>query len=215
MNTKTLSFLFSVLLFTSVVHAQVQQGSTLIGGQLSFSTNTADIPENQSHTNNKTGSFQLRIGKAFRENSASGISIGLSTYKNATEHPVNNELVNVIRKGNTFYAGAFHRKYKPLGNDFYFFGELGAGYTFSNTTYIPEEQKSKAHTVSAQATPGLSYQVLKKAHIELLLPGIANITYHSSRSDEQRNNKTRAFSFSSSLQHNPLESLAVGFSLFL
>ena len=211
MNTKTLSFLFFTLIFASISKAQIQQGSTLIGGQLSFRTNTADFEENQSHTSNNAGTFHLQIGKAFRENSVSGISLGYSAYKNTTKQSAN----ETIRKGNTFYAGAFHRMYKPLGSDFYFFGALDAGYTFSNTTYLPEEQKSKAHTVSAQLTPGLSYQVLKNAHLELLLPGLANITYHSSRTVDQRNNKTSAFSFSSSLQHNPLESLAVGFSLFL
>ncbi|MCF3108859.1 porin family protein [Niabella sp. CC-SYL272] len=191
-------------------NAQVEKGSTLLGGQLGFTTQG-----DTSSKNNTNGQINIRAGKAYKDNMVFGISLGYAGAKNEMNPDVNDQ------KNTSYTAGIFNRCYKELGHDFYFFGEAGLGYSYGKTTWtdnLPSSQKKRSLTSSSVGlgvTPGIAYRVLDHLHMELLIPSLLAVNYSSNKlkSEGTESYKNHTFSFNTAFNRNPLESLGVGFSL--
>lgn len=190
-------------------NAQVEKGSTLLGGQLGFTTQG-----DTSSKKNTNGQIAIRAGKAYKDNRVFGISLGYAGTKNEMNPNMSDQ------KNTSFTAGIFNRCYKELGHDFYFFGEAGLGYSYGKTTWtnaLPASQIKRSQTSSSVGlgvTPGLAYRVLDQLHMELLIPSLLAVNYSSSKlkSEGAEQYKANIFSFNTAFSRNPLESLGVGFS---
>ncbi|MCD2422713.1 porin family protein [Niabella pedocola] len=190
-------------------NAQVEKGSTLLGGQLGFTTQG-----DTSSKKNTNGQIAIRAGKAYKENRVFGINLGYAGTKNEMNSNGSEQ------KNTSFTAGIFNRCYKELGHDFYFFGEAGLGYSYGKTTVKEDLPSSKrkinqtSSSIGLGVTPGIAYRVLDHLHMELLIPSLLAVNYSNNKVDFDGTQqfKTNTFSFNTAFSRNPLESLGIGFS---
>jgi hypothetical protein len=91
----------------------------------------------------------------------------------------------------------------------------------SKQTNTPDTQGAAVETIRQSGgqltlTPGLSYRILNKLHLEIVIPNIINIQYSVQKDDKQTGNqKQTQFSFNSSLNSMGLDNLSVGFHFIL
>jgi hypothetical protein len=213
----SLLFICSSLLAT----AQIKKGAVLLGGQIAFSDAESESnnnqPNQQQTQKNNNAFFRISVGKAIKENTVAGINAGYGSNKN--ENFNNNTLVS-SSDFKQYSVGVFYRQYKKIGGNFYFFGEGGADYIGSTQkdNNFPGNNliTRKGSGVQLSLTPGISYQVLKKLQLEILIPDIAALQYNTLKTTAQNSNsKQNQFSFNTSLSSSPFNSLGVGFRLVL
>ena len=214
-------FYFFVLVISIAcsASAQIKKGSILLGGQLYYS-NSKTQSENINQKS-ENGTIGVSLGKAFRENSVVGFNFSFSPTRQTALFS-GSDTFDVTY--NRFNIGAFFRKYKQLGKDFYFFGQVDGAYITSNQKhdYVAAggNVKSTQRGGFVALTPGISYQIFKKMHLELTLPNILSLQYLVTKVDseiQQANDyKTEEFSFYSNLNNNTgLGWLGVGFRFIL
>lgn len=165
MKTKILSSL-AILFFAATTSAQITEGKYLLGG--SFGLNSA------TNQNSNSVSTNLQFGKAIKENTVVGI-IG-SIYISNNKSPGQNTRVD------QYSGGVFSRKYKPLKNNFYLFGEMDATYQSYNTNYtyftnVNQTLITKSHSGFIAFAPGISYSVTKHLQMEITMQNLASIYY--------------------------------------
>lgn len=205
---------FIIFIFIGInADAQIAKGSILLGGQISYyNSNYSSVQQTQKTTG---ASFIISVGKTFKENSVYGVNLGYSPNSNKTDN------VNIDKtETNSYNIGVFYRKYKHLDKDFYFFAEFGAAYNYSKST--DSDSSGIKSTTGTQlggqlyVTPGISYKLLKNFQLEILIPNIISINYTESKtSSPTQTNKQNYFSFNTSLNSSPFNSLAVGFRFIL
>jgi hypothetical protein len=211
-----LLFAFFFMSIAMSSFAQIKKNDFLVGGQLSYDYwNTEQ--DNNSQTQ-KNGTIDIFAGKAIRENRVAGILLGYS--------PVHNESVTIngteTRKDNYYSVGGFYRAYNKIGRDFYFFAELSGAYSFSNGTIENKDGSATQNGKGAYVrfTPGISYQMAKKLHLEIMLPGLVAFSYLENKVESNttsiEDSKTKQVGASTSLSNpNGLGFLGVGFKLIL
>ncbi len=212
--SKLYLFIFAVVI-SHFTQAQINKGSYLIGGQLSFSnTKTESGSVEQSSTG---GAFGLSVGKAFKQNNAAGLFVRYSPSKQENFY---NGIDTFNTKTNQFDIGAFYRYYKVILKDFYFFAGIEAAYTTSVQKYnyksSTDGYEYDRNGAYLSVTPGLSYSVFKKLQIELTFPNIVSVGYFvtklNNRTTPASDFKTRDFSAYSSLSSGSQQGwLGIGF----
>ena len=214
----TLTLFISSTLLTK---AQFKKNDILLGGQLSYSYNSS----NQKYVNgptydNKatTGIFTINFGKALNENTIAGITLSYIPYT------MNNYNVDGIipakYQDNGYAAGIFYRKYKNLGKEFYFFGEVSALYNWSNQSAKDstgkEIQTGSSWSAGIHFAPGIAYKVSRHFFMELSFSDLINMGYTKSNSKTpQTNSVYDRLNLSTSLSSGFLSNLGVGFKLVL
>jgi hypothetical protein len=119
-----------------------------------------------------------------------------------------------------YSIGVFNRQYKKLAKDLYFFAESGAAYNNLKEVYT-DSYSIKVGTLKQwgaqlNLTPGISYRIYKKLHLEITIPNIVLIQYFkTTESPKTANVTTKSFTYYSSLNGNALSSLGVGFHFIL
>ena len=210
MKTKFLSSLI-VLFFAAVTtNAQITEGKYLLGGSFGLSSAT--------NQNSNSVSTNLQFGKVIKENTVVGImgSIAVS----------NNKPSGQSTKVDQYIAGVFFRKYKPLKNNFYLFGEIDASYQASNTNYayftnVNQTLITKNHGGFISFTPGVAYSVTKHLQMELTMQNLASIYYthiktvDSSLPSGVAPQKASNISANVNLNSNLLNSFGIGFKFLL
>lgn len=183
---KKLYVLFFTVLICSITQAQTKQGDILLGANLGYnnqgySTNGGTISPNSSNSYNSFNGG-LSFGKAVKDNLVLGLNLGYSHYSQAYNP-------GTATDGNGFNAGIFLRKYKPLGGNFYLFGEvaLSGSYTHNSQAEQAGSQLTADIThmygFSFQFFPGLAYALGPKWQLEAELPSFFSIMYtHSKQS---------------------------------
>ena len=207
-----ISVLFIALFsFTLTLQAQINKGSTSLGGQISFSHGNAQDFTNDAHQESNQGYISLSAGKAVKDNSVIGLTVQFGAGKNY------NTSSNLNKTANSQYgAGIFYRRYKSLAKDFYIFFEGSLGYSYSKNTYkdttgitLSESTQSMS---SLGLTAGVSYKILKNLHLEVTLPQLLYIGYSANKSTQQTTvSKSDGISFNSNLKPGTLDNLGIGF----
>jgi hypothetical protein len=208
-----------ITIFNLTSSAQIKKGSVLIGGQISYADAKSHYNSTQPDQKNKSAVFNISAGKALKQNKVLGIAISYSHFN----YDNNNGNIDYNVNSDRYNFDVFYRQYKKLAKDFYIFGELGGGYFGGNQTDtdIPSNNKTKytESGVGLFLTPGISYRIYKKLHLELLLPQIAGVNYsvqkRSSLTNIQNNSKQNQFSFNTNLNASLLSNLGLGFRFVL
>jgi hypothetical protein len=172
---KRTSFLLSVLFFFTAASAQINKGSVLLGGSLFAGSQT--LEGNNSSNKSNGFSFSPSIAVLVRNNLAVGINAGFGKYT-TKDTSLNNET-------NSFNAGAFVRRYIPLGKSFYLTGDLSLGFGRSKQEQVigpAQSYGTKQTSVNLNLYPGIAYAVSKHFHLEASLNGIANIGFSKTES---------------------------------
>ncbi|MEP6584069.1 MAG: hypothetical protein ABJA90_07370 [Ginsengibacter sp.] len=207
-------FLLSSIIFLSIAitsKAQISSGKIFLGGSVSYNSSTN--PDTHAFYSN------IQLGKVVKNNSVLGVLFNYSSNNY-------NYSLSFKNKTRTTGGGVFYRKYKPLGKNFYAFGEINAAYSHTNNDmayFNPTSQYlvSKADQGSLYLIPGISYSVCKNMQIELSMPNIAYISYqHMSTIDKYlppsvSPQKRNTFNANASLNNNLLSNFGIGFKFFL
>jgi opacity protein-like surface antigen len=199
---KNLLFVIITLFIVSLATAQIPKGSLLLGGGVNFGNTKFETGNNISKQNNFNISGS--VGIAIKENTFLGgfLNYGHSEFKN------NN---TPGKPENTSYGGGvFFRKYLLLGKKFYLFGEAGLGYSNSRSSQISGidlQTTAKGWNVNLSVSPGISYALTKKFHLELGFNELLGIGYSKTKTENislngRTNSINTSFGFRSNLGTN-------------
>jgi hypothetical protein len=210
--------LITILFFSGLANAQFNKGSILLGGQLSYNAN--NFPSStQSGQESYGGNFVISAGKALKENTILGINL---YYSPEWIGDYNNYGLGGLRYYSASYGiGIFYRVYKPLGKDFYMYGEAGANYVeFYQSGKDTSGNKlisGNMYTGSIYFMPGIAYKISNKVFLELTIPNLFYAGYSSTSTTVQSHllDRSNQFVISTSLSTNPLNALGIGFRLNL
>ena len=199
------------------INAQIRKGSILLGGQISSYNSTIDYSTNQKSQKNNSSTFNVSVGKAFKENSVVGLTLAfnLSNFSYSFN--------NYIKTKQRFYSlGVYDRQYKKLAKDLYFFTELGAAYVFSTQmdtdTLGTKLSTGKGSGGQLNLTPGISYKICKKINMEITIPNIIYAQYSVTKNETislPQNSVEKRFSISTNLTSSFVNNLGIGFRLIL
>ena len=180
--TKFFIPLIHLACLATIANAQIEKRSTIIGGQVYYYDSNIDFSTNQKNQKSRNAIFDISAGKAFTRNDAFGVHLGYSPASTKNFYD-GNEYVNTDVKA--YNMGVFYRHYKSLAKDFYFFIESELSYLHSkqiNTdTAGANVFTSKQSGAEFVLTPGISYRIYKKLHLELLIPNIVTLRYNSTK----------------------------------
>ena len=161
-------------IFTANAQSNIPKKSILLGGDLSFSSYNTKW---DNHSQESTGFFiSPSVGFAVKDNLFIGLNGGIGISKNS--HNINSPYDSV--SSHIYSYGVFARKYKPLKNNFYLFLQtnLGGYHAKSEfTQYTNGSYKEKYFSVNASLSPGISYGINSKLHIETGFNNIVGIGY--------------------------------------
>lgn len=174
MKLKILLFALASYCTIETAQAQIRKGAILLGGSIGFSNSKSD---NEVSPDNKTTTLNISpaIGKAIKDNLM--IGVGLS-YNNIRE--TNNISFKEGKTSN--YGGAiFIRRYVPIINRLYIIGEGLAAFSryrsktdWSNAT---SDASVKGWNAGLTFTPGISFAVNNKLHLETGFNNLLSIQY--------------------------------------
>lgn len=199
---KNLLLPLAFIFFANISKAQFKKGSTLLGGDISFSTQNIkymNTPQQKSHAFSITPVF----AKATKENLFWGGSLSFGS----TESVYN---INGEAKGQAYYAGVFLRRYMPIHGKFNAFFQAGVngGYLISKASQGSDyNARTETFTLYASVTPGISVNVSKRFFLEAGFSNIASIVYSNGKQTENNfgnriDQKLSSFGFSTSLSTN-------------
>jgi hypothetical protein len=194
------TFLSAVfLLLSATTYGQFKKGSTLLGGDISFNTNKAESITPAYENKSTAFTFSPVFAKAIKDNLFLGGTLSFGSSKGTYNS-------NGETKDETYYAGVFVRKYKPVFGKFNAFVQAGiTGGKFNSTAKdVNVDTKSESFTVFASISPGISVGVSKKLYLEAGFLNIASLGYGSGKESgisygNAVNRKSSNFGFSSSL----------------
>lgn len=208
-----LLFMMSAMLH-SVSFTQVSKSSLLLGGDLSIFIQEQKTSSGTANKNNGF-SFSPLIGVATRQDIIQGGYLQIGSSKST------NNFSTAKTKTNNTGVGYFIRKYSSIKKIFSGFiqGNAGVGYSTSSFEIQTTKNKSKQTTIGINVSPGLSYKVSQKLHLEAGLKNITSISYQVTKNliDNPGINdvlRSTQISISSSL-NNFSTNLYFGFRLLL
>ena len=212
---KTLLLVTCIEIFSLTAAAQIKKGAVLLGGNISI--NQTKYTSNNTQTVSGFN-FNTTVGQFIRQNMAVGVRLGYGHSKLENNYNGNTYF---NEKTDRYSGGIFVRKYKKLAKDFYFFGDIGAGYFGSKQTDVEIATnittRRCVNGIDLDITPGISYRIYKKLQVELLVPGVVNLQYSADKITTVGTVSTiKNFSISSSLTPSSvLNSVSLGFSFIL
>ncbi len=182
---KSLSVFLLVLLTSGSVLAQIKKGSILLGGSVSVAQ-TKYTFERQGLPSEESTASGFRVGPSFgfayRDNAVAGFGI---TYKRAANNGSSASQTSYSTKG--YALSIFTRNYLPLSNKFYLFGD--AQLIYSNDIAENKNKQDGKLLTSEQdwvagfaVSPGVTYAVSRKIHLEAALARLVSINYNSHKS---------------------------------
>ena len=210
-----------VLLLTlfTTVNAQIKRKSVLLGGQISFEQQKSNNQDtnNLFQQTNRSGTYGLSLGIAVKRNLVVGLTGSISPGKISI---LNNGTLTTTET-DRYEAGIFLRRYQQLLRRFYFFGEIDATGNIAKTeSSTLNSGISKEKGVRLGVTPGLSYQVARKLHLEIAIHEIVGVGYSKfthDLPDPQPDSHSEKISFSTSLNsdNKTLGGVGIGVRLIL
>ncbi|MBS1609467.1 MAG: hypothetical protein JSS70_12055 [Bacteroidetes bacterium] len=206
---------FATSICYSSLNAQITKGSFFTGGNIGGSIQKVEAYSNDVPYEQKGLTISPVFGKVVKENLVFGLDATISFY-NSTQY---NE--TTTQKMNSYGGGIFLRRYKSIGKAFYLFLQSRLGYRFEKYDYILgglKTQDYKRHTVNLTATPGVSYALNKRLHLETGLGNLFYLTYSHEDGHGYNNTitgKYKANTFNAGVDLNAFNTLYIGFRLFL
>jgi outer membrane protein with beta-barrel domain len=183
-----LSLVFSCMFIFST-RAQISKGAIWLGGNIGYNKGKMGVDTPYYKANNLN--ISPAVGIVVKDNLVVGI--GLTYLRRKSE---NNG--NILEsKDNTYGVNVFARQYIPVVNRLYIFGEVGAGYsTFKgnetrldyNYPYTQIKTTSKGWSSGLNVTPGLSFAITKKFHLETSLNSLLGVAYSKTETSPDKPN---------------------------
>lgn len=214
--------LFIAFITISTGNAQIQKGTTVLGGSIEFSQREteADPAWGASDTYRSFGVSPL-FAKAIRENLILG---GEIVYGN--DFHESGSINNLESNRRNYGLGIFIRGYRNLGKSgFYLFlqSELIAAFTTYKSTVSSVNppystvQKSDGFTIGLNLYPGIAYAITPRMHIETGLSNLFHAGYFNSSSSNNpgTESKTETSGFNARIGLGGTTTWTVGVKFFL
>ena len=177
-------YLFFCLVLTGFLsHAQINKGTIVLGGNIAYDETSSSSNTIPGTPLNKVTELSLNpsFGKAIKDNLVLGFDVAYTHMTNSFEPEYKD-------KSDGFGAGVFLRKYKPLGNGFYLFGQsrLGGNYSHGSNTNPPSPNGAVSDITngfgfSLQFYPGIAYALNHRWQLEMGLPNFFVVNYSNSK----------------------------------
>jgi hypothetical protein len=202
----------ALLAMASLTAANAQKGTVLTYGDITFATSKDQVgPSSTYATRNTLFGINPGVGYQLSNHSTLGVQGGfnvdrtLNTYAIPTATGTKN--VDFENRNTTWGVGAFYRYTQPLGNVFFLFTQVNAGYistTFSNdslggTGVVTND--TKFNGFAASIFPAIGVNVCKGMALNFSTGGIAFATMKGDLADAI-NPRTTAFGFTFGRQIN-------------
>jgi hypothetical protein len=177
---KRIILLASLSMIISCSQAQITKGSILLDGSINFYSDKTD----KTSSNKQTYGIDLAsaIGIALKDNQIYGIglSYGYDQTK-GSDYPMK-------EYGSRYGVDIFLRKYFPIGKKFYLYGEPELSYSYVkrrqiNSSIATGYFVNKLWIAQLSLSPGISYALSKRIHLETGLPPLIDINYQMLRTD--------------------------------
>lgn len=166
LSTLSISF----LLLTSA-HSQISPNAFILGGNFNYAS--VHYEYFQQDVTSHHLNMSVFAGKTIKQNTVIGIYLaGQPTSKVFVSPPS-------YAKSKGFEVGPFLRRYKNLSKDLNLFADIEVSYSYFKTAY-EESADDFDHTTQSyklSASPGISYKILKKVHVQAKVPDIFRIRY--------------------------------------
>lgn len=197
---------------SNCLNAQIKKGAYLLGGDIGFYKQTSQQSGNTTNTGTSF-TFSPVFGKAIKENVVLGMDLTYNYFKN--DVPGNYNAAN-----NSFGAGIFLRKYKPLGKGFYLFGQARTAAEYGTSKSINFSQQypnsnSKGFSITAGIYPGISYAVSDKLQIETGFNNLIYLQYSYNKASATGSNDIVRQNFSLGSSLSGTAGLTIGFRILL
>jgi len=180
MKQKIVLSLVFVCAFMITTQAQVSKGAVWVGGSIGYNESKTKIDTPITKVSNVT--INPGIGIVVKDNLVVGISLLYRQTK------TNNYNSHGDEKDDTYGIGLFVRRYIPVISRLYVFGEAGVNYnsfkSHSTQTYYPNtitKTTSKGWLGGVNVTPGISFAVTKKFHLETSLSNLLGVAYSNNK----------------------------------
>jgi hypothetical protein len=203
----------AILLFASVTNAQITKGAFYLGGSIGASSTKQETGNSSTEGKSTLFSVNPALGVAVKNNLIAGIDL------NYLHGSIENLSGNQDNKRNGYGAGIFLRKYFPISNRFYVFGQTGLGYFSQKNEYIqtpgyPFTLTNKQHSISASIYPGVAIHVFKSLYLEAAFNNLLQIEYSNSTTEgnfPSTSQKQKDFTIQSSLSNGSYLNIGVRF----
>jgi hypothetical protein len=198
--------------------AQIDKGSVLVGSNIGYSQGKSKFEQSIAATKINTFTISPSFGVAIKENLVAGVRFAYSkqTQKSTLEA---NSTYDVDNK--SYGGGIFIRRYVPVINRLYVFGEGTAAYTSVKQTSTQKyynskmEQKTTGYSTGLSFTPGISYGVCKKFQIEGGFNSLFSAAYVKTKTTGTTSNTQKADLFSAGIGQDDESMFYVGFKFVL
>jgi hypothetical protein len=177
-----LSFVF-VCTFIVSSQAQINKDAIWLGGSIGYSHNKQEMTQN---TTNKSSALTITpvIGKVIKDNLVVGIKLGYGRDKSE-----NSSLYTIESKTNSYSGGFFVRRYIPVVNRLYVFGEASASFASfkEKSTQVDFNTNAQLKTITKGwtggigVTPGVAFAINKSFQLETTLSNLFGIAYSHSK----------------------------------
>ncbi|MFT3701695.1 MAG: hypothetical protein QM802_04970 [Agriterribacter sp.] len=218
MKTRIIYLIIIVLNLTlaQFAQSQIKQGTVMLGSTVSFHSSRSNGPYDFTNKN-VFYSIDPSLGRVVRQNLILGIDL---LYSNRRIDEIINGIINYT-KVNTFGLGATASPYQNLGKSgiyLFLYNRLGFDYSRTKNTRLTGgyDLNGNTFTFGLGVSPGVSYAVNKKFHVEAGLSQLFWIGYSNSQfkydGPDQLVSKSSKFNANIGLGNSILWS--VGFKFF-
>jgi len=212
---KQLYLLLACLFTVCVVHAQISQGTTLLGGDFTFSQG-GNKNDGDPKSNTSMGIYIApSISRAVRDNLLAGVTF---TYGNSIAKNYNSSPPSKLK--NITYGGSFFlRRYRPLPGGLNVFLEaalqgryLHAIATDMSTGHVTST--SNNYVFIAGFNPGIAYAATRRVMLEASFQNLlyGEYIYYRAQSDGRPNAIDKGFQIGTGFSNL---TVAVGFKILL
>lgn len=215
---RKIQLLLVFIIISSLAIGQIGKGAFFTGGQ--FNYNKRDYNGNTNTRIHTSGVLGFSLGKAVKENNIIGFYVSFSP---SVTTLTSTGAQSYSYRTNSYSLGTFGRNYRKLSSKAFFFtqGDLGFYHTRS---------KTKGNNISIITTknrggylsfsPGISYLLSDRLHMEISIPSIGGISYSINESFDpttgNSQSKEENFTMFSNLSTaTSLNWLGVGFRVIL
>lgn len=202
-----------IVLLAFNASAQFQKGNKVLGFGLNIGqiSNNSISPVNTQSNSGLGITGALSLAKAKSETRLNGfvVNIGYGKVVSKNDNPV---FTDGFSESYNAGLGYFMRKYKPLGKNFFVFGEAQAAVNY-NRQIIRSIQQSDVdqYQASIGIYPGLAYKWNDRFLLELRFADFANLSYsYTERKSGNTNEYSRSLSFGTSLGLGYLNNIGIG-----
>jgi hypothetical protein len=211
MKQKTLPAIIVILFLSFQTNAQIAKGSVWLGGSVGLSSYKRSSDNNPYHES-RANWISPGIGKAIKENTILGLSLNYRYER--TENYYN----YLKRSAYSYGISPFIRQYIPVAGRLYIFGQGNAQMNLIRNKLIFSDLNTgneKGWNAGIFVTPGISYAVHKKWHIEAGFNNLFGVGYNKMTELSSPGHEIKTESYYAGVSLDNASQLYLGFRLLL